>query len=594
MYLEDGDMDKAREFLQMAHERGNVYATFNLGQLYSKEKNTAMALKLWLCARSGGHDQAALCIAMHYFTDGNMKKAFKYSKEAHDLGNENGTFLLGKVYAKEGNNERALQLWESSYERGNTQVASAIAYHYAEQSKISKAAEWYKVAYQTGWKTEDTAQVMVWLSESFAEGCDVQQDLNKAMQFYTLAKEAGASSEDLAEAKEELEDAMRKCQQRSTVAAGMHEGMWRSREAQIRSGQCCTLFDPDPITLKFPCKHIKPIRQPHWTCCGATSYDVPCMRTLDSQKGLPKMMLTTLIFHPGSSGAVGEADTGKIVSITPGGQAAAANVKPGWLIFQVDGRPYSASLLNDAVNGVRDYAITFQHEVESIPTDVLDFQSAGRDAEADVQTAIEASLHEDFRNKPDEAAQIAAALLQSRHMDLSEIVILELNNSSAAFYEALREPKKHPQLMACIKSMVESGCMPAASAPSLPTRSGAKVFVHADPPHSFYSVLESIDRAKIALKNWHVVVSPDLEEAVRSIIKGLPRSKWGGHGGQRIKRCIRLPVQPLVKEKRTFIDVRQPPSLHSGPSGGPRVTSDSGVPNPRAVVSSSALHLLSE
>lgn len=75
----------------------------------------------------------------------------------------------------------------------------------------------------------------------------------------------------------------------------------------------------------------------------------------------PEILEVILTFVPGPLGIDADfATTGKLYTVLPGGQAAQAGVIPGWRMIKINGQDYSELLLDQCIDGDREYTITFQ------------------------------------------------------------------------------------------------------------------------------------------------------------------------------------------------------------------------------------------
>lgn len=68
----------------------------------------------------------------------------------------------------------------------------------------------------------------------------------------------------------------------------------------------------------------------------------------------------SVTFHSGDVGFSHDLQSGSITEVIPNGQAGLAGVRVGWAIDEVDGRPYSASLLQQLAAIAFDFTVKFE------------------------------------------------------------------------------------------------------------------------------------------------------------------------------------------------------------------------------------------
>ena len=61
-----------------------------------------------------------------------------------------------------------------------------------------------------------------------------------------------------------------------------------------------------------------------------------------------------------------------------------------------------------------------------------------------------------------------------------------------------------------------------------------------------------------------------------AVTDALTKREFGGNQSKskRVKQRVYVPVKATLAEKNTFLSIRMEASMHSGPSGGPRTTSE--------------------
>jgi hypothetical protein len=131
-----------------------------------------------------------------------------------------------------------------------------------------------------------------------------------------------------------------------------------------------------------------------------------------------------------------------------------------------------------------------------------------------------------------------------------------------AFQKALSET---PALDQCRKALIDAGCCH-----ELPKPNGTKIYV---PPDEHIAVMRTVSARDLmqSLRFYHMVVTPELEKSVRSVIDGLRSSDQ-----VRVRSAQYFCANPVFSGEpdipatveRTFICLNSPPSLYSERLGG--------------------------
>jgi len=80
----------------------------------------------------------------------------------------------------------------------------------------------------------------------------------------------------------------------------------------------------------------------------------------------PKPEIVTFAFQPGKMGIQAKWNEGEVVSVIEDGQAMRLGVQEGWKIVQIDGEPYTESLLDTKTGGQCEYSLAFQIPVAKV------------------------------------------------------------------------------------------------------------------------------------------------------------------------------------------------------------------------------------
>lgn len=133
----------------------------------------------------------------------------------------------------------------------------------------------------------------------------------------------------------------------------------------------------------------------------------------------------------------------------------------------------------------------------------------------------------------------------------SHVVLLKYTRSPSAFRAELLSA---PQLAQCRKALETHGFQ-------VEIESGAKMFVK---PEEYRAAVETIRVNRWELYPDHIVVTPDLEQTVMSVVQGLPK-KWRVYFKERTllplgfaAASLQIPASALVSN--TFINFRVPPT----------------------------------
>lgn len=84
-----------------------------------------------------------------------------------------------------------------------------------------------------------------------------------------------------------------------------------------------------------------------------------------------RLQLQVVEFCPGAVGLDAVWETGEVVHIHPGGQAACHGVQVGWSFGMINGQKYSAQLFEECSSGERPYQVTFQPRWQVGPAELL-------------------------------------------------------------------------------------------------------------------------------------------------------------------------------------------------------------------------------
>jgi len=74
----------------------------------------------------------------------------------------------------------------------------------------------------------------------------------------------------------------------------------------------------------------------------------------------PKPEIVSFTFQPGQMGIQAKWNEGEVVSVIQDGQAMRLGVQEGWKIVQIDGEPYTESLLDQKTEGQSEYSLAFE------------------------------------------------------------------------------------------------------------------------------------------------------------------------------------------------------------------------------------------
>mmetsp|Transcript_72500 Transcript_72500/g.143739 ORF Transcript_72500/g.143739 Transcript_72500/m.143739 type:complete len:525 (+) Transcript_72500:154-1728(+) len=84
-----------------------------------------------------------------------------------------------------------------------------------------------------------------------------------------------------------------------------------------------------------------------------------------------RLELWVVGFSPGAVGLDVVWETGEVINIHPGGQAASLGVQVGWVLGMINGQNYSAQLLEACSNGEHPYQVTFQPRWQVGPAELV-------------------------------------------------------------------------------------------------------------------------------------------------------------------------------------------------------------------------------
>lgn len=100
------DMEKAKIFLKISADKGNVSAQYNLGTLYLKEKNILESVRYYEKAAKNGNTDAlyntGLIFAKGDGCEKDLPLALDFFRSAADMKNEAALYMLGTIYEKPG------------------------------------------------------------------------------------------------------------------------------------------------------------------------------------------------------------------------------------------------------------------------------------------------------------------------------------------------------------------------------------------------------------------------------------------------------------------------------------------------------------
>jgi len=80
----------------------------------------------------------------------------------------------------------------------------------------------------------------------------------------------------------------------------------------------------------------------------------------------PKPEIVSFTFQPGQMGIQANWNTGEVASVIEDGQAMRLGVQEGWKIVQIDGEPYTESLLDKKTAGQCEYILAFKIPVSKV------------------------------------------------------------------------------------------------------------------------------------------------------------------------------------------------------------------------------------
>lgn len=100
------DTEKAKIFLKISADKGNVSAQYKLGTLYLKEKNIVEAVRYYEKAAKNGNTDAlyntGIIFAKGDGCEKNLPLALEFFRSAADMKNEAALYMLGTIYEKPG------------------------------------------------------------------------------------------------------------------------------------------------------------------------------------------------------------------------------------------------------------------------------------------------------------------------------------------------------------------------------------------------------------------------------------------------------------------------------------------------------------
>ncbi|CAE8587396.1 unnamed protein product [Polarella glacialis] len=172
----------------------------------------------------------------------------------------------------------------------------------------------------------------------------------------------------------------------------------------------------------------------------------------------------------------------------------------------------------------------------------------------DLEAGIAASLADADASTASENGQIAEAILGSRWV-ASTVILLEFSRNPKTYHRALMGCD---ELRDCRDALTARGFKAELS-------SLAKVFV---PPEMFEASMEAIRIAEWMLEARHVLVTPELEDTVKNVVKQALRNtdKVKFKGRHRVPLAFAeasLLSDQEIMVSRTFINVKIPSSLRS-------------------------------
>jgi TPR repeat protein len=156
------NINEAMKYYQASAKKGNMYANYCLGVLYSNENycNYEDAFKCYYNAANRGHIEAMNQVGIHYDLglgcDENQGEAFNWFEKAANLGNIQAKFKLATFYYNglivKKDLERAFSLFLQSSEAGDyqSQYYLGVCYKngYGVEMDLNKAIFWYEKAAQ--------------------------------------------------------------------------------------------------------------------------------------------------------------------------------------------------------------------------------------------------------------------------------------------------------------------------------------------------------------------------------------------------------------------------------------------------------------
>ncbi|KAK8842043.1 hypothetical protein M9Y10_026261 [Tritrichomonas musculus] len=149
------DFYKAKEYLDLAMQQGNINAVVNLGYFYKDTSNPmynlSKAAHFFEQAAKHNHPASFMELATIYEKKHNYKEVAKYLKKAANIGNQYAIFNLGKLYYEGRGVERDINTAEKYFQKAAASNNPNILYNIGlayDDDDFTKAEYYYKLAAQ--------------------------------------------------------------------------------------------------------------------------------------------------------------------------------------------------------------------------------------------------------------------------------------------------------------------------------------------------------------------------------------------------------------------------------------------------------------
>jgi len=527
IYEQQNLRDKARELYQEGMRRQNPRSWTLLGALYQKQGQLAKAQELYEEGHVRGDELAGEHLQCLYVLTGQTTKAQEFLEDMRPRGDAKASTILGALYLQQGDWRKAQELLEEGSLRGDANASTQLGELYQRLGQLPRALEFFEEGRHRG-DARASTQLGAFYHQmgQFAMAQDLYEegrrggDAPASSLLGAIFQQCGQ----LTKAKEFFEEGHSKGD--TGLGKALLTKMYKliAESYQKRGDAMVTSKVQAPNASSKLQEVVEEDCTPHVLSLGARVQ----VHSLVSAVGVQLN---------GSFGTIVKYDT-------------------------------LAERVGVQIDGIGLKSIRKANLTPALPTRTcMQPPPAPEFLHPDViaaQAAIESSLH-DAPGEPDVNAQLSRALLQSRPPVLGpHVILLTFSRSPQSFRETLLQAS---ELEACRQALEVAGF-----AVELP--SGAKVFVE---PQHYLPTVEAVRLGGWTLMHQHVLVDPELADAVIGLVLALPgREKIRPRGAKVLPVGFATAVTEMNAEvyvSKDFINIRVPSSLCSDVGTGLRTAS---------------------